>query len=116
MIAKITEIDGIIDRLENMMTALREERDRAISELASLKTELDERELELLQMDEEMRREAARFEDERNMIQQERSEAEARLDKLASRIRELISFLPPDNTVSAIGTVADNTAANLSEG
>jgi chromosome segregation ATPase len=114
MIAKITEIDSIIDRLENAITTLREERDRAVRELTGVKTALDERELELLQMDEEMQREIARFDDERKMIQQERAEANARLEKLASRIRELVSFLPPDGTVPTVSATG-NASANPSE-
>ena len=108
MIAKITEIDGIIERLGSAMTALREERDLAVRELASVKTALDEREIELLQMDEEMQREIARFEDERKMLQQERGEAEERLEKLASRVRELVSLLPESGSVPVAASYSED--------
>ena len=94
MIAKITEIDGIIDKLETVIMKLREERDLAVSELSTTKKALDERELELLQMDEETRREIARYEDELRVIRQERAEAKDRLDGVTLRVRELVSFLP----------------------
>ena len=88
--------------------ALREERDLAVRELASVKTALDEREIELLQMDEEMQREIARFEDERKMLQQERGEAEERLEKLASRVRELVSFLPESGAAPVAASYSED--------
>ncbi|MDR1515711.1 MAG: hypothetical protein LBS45_08450 [Synergistaceae bacterium] len=115
MIAKITEIEGIIDKLESVIIKLRDERDRAVDELSAAKKALDDRELELLQMDEEMQREAARFEDERNMIKQERDDAGGRLEKLASRIRELVSFLPEGGAVPAQSVIPTNTTINFSE-
>jgi chromosome segregation ATPase len=103
MIAKITEIDGIIDKLETVIMKLREERDRAVDELAAVKKALDERELELLQMDEETQRAIAGFEDELRVIKQERSEAEQRLESVAVRVRELVSFLPDSAASQAAG-------------
>jgi uncharacterized coiled-coil DUF342 family protein len=115
MIAKITEIEGIIDKLENVIIKLRDERDRAMDELAAAKRALDERELELLQMDEETRQETARLEDERNAIKGECDDANQRLDKLASRIRELVSFLPGDDVSPAQISVPADKDINFSE-
>jgi uncharacterized FlgJ-related protein len=89
MISKITEIDGIIDRLETLIKTLREERDSALNELVRVKKDLESRELEIMQMDEEIQKEAKRFEEERQFIMQERIEAGQRLDKMALRIKEL---------------------------
>jgi chromosome segregation ATPase len=94
MIAKITEIDGIIDKLESLIKTLREERDEAVQELAAVKKNLDDRELELLQLDEEMQRDKKRFDEERQVVLQERAEAAQKLDKIALRIRELVPLLP----------------------
>jgi predicted nucleic acid-binding Zn-ribbon protein len=92
MIEKITEIDGIVDKLELLIKTLREEKSKAADESERLKKDLDDREMELLQMDEEMQKQAKRFEEEREIMAREQAELRQRLDSMVVRIRQL---LPP---------------------
>jgi polyphosphate kinase 2 (PPK2 family) len=94
MIEKIAEFDGIVDKLELLIKTLREERDSAVSESVRLKKDLDDREMELLQMDEEMQKQARRFEEEKEIIVREQAEAQQKLDSMVVRIRQL---LPPQS-------------------
>ncbi|MDR1885607.1 MAG: hypothetical protein LBQ56_04975 [Synergistaceae bacterium] len=98
MIAKITELDGIVERLETLVRTIARERDSALEEVERLRKNLDDRELELLQLDEELQRATQRFDDERAATAQEREETERRLDDLASRIK---SMLPPPSENSS---------------
>jgi predicted nucleic acid-binding Zn-ribbon protein len=90
MIEKIAEIDGIVDKLELLIKTLREERDSAVNEFSRLKKDLDDREMELLQMDEEMQKQAKRFEEEKEIMAREQTEAQKKLDSMADRIRQLL--------------------------
>ncbi|MDR3254230.1 MAG: hypothetical protein LBT31_01510 [Synergistaceae bacterium] len=93
MIAKITEIDGIVDKLESLIKTLREERDSAVSEAARLKKVMDDREMEILQVDDQLQKESKRIEEERKAMVQEHADYEQRLGELATRIRELLPLL-----------------------
>jgi chromosome segregation ATPase len=115
MIAKLNEIESVIDKLESVIKTLREERDSALNELALVKKTLDEREIELLQMDEEMQREIKRFEDEQNEIAQERLDAEQRLEKIAIRIRELVPLLPEREAPVTLYAGGSQTTIDYSE-
>jgi chromosome segregation ATPase len=94
MIEKIAEVNGIIEKLEERVRALADERNAALSDAAGLKKSLDDREMELLQLDEELRSETKRFEAELARLNQEREETEKHFDELASRVRSLLSLLP----------------------
>ncbi|MDR1943389.1 MAG: hypothetical protein LBQ19_01055 [Synergistaceae bacterium] len=115
MIGKITEIDGIIDKLESLITTLREERDNALKELALAKKTIDERELDLLQMDEEAQRDKRRFEEERQSIMNEQVEAVQMLENVAARIRRLVPA-PRDEVVNAgVGIGGSQTTLKYEE-
>ena len=94
MIEKIAEVNGIIEKLEERVRALADERNAALSEVAGLKKSLDDREMELLQLDEELRSETKRFEAELARLNQEREETEKHFDELALRVRALLPLLP----------------------
>jgi predicted nucleic acid-binding Zn-ribbon protein len=115
MFGKIAEIDGIVDRLESLIKTLSEERDNAVDELARVKKTLDDRETELLQMDDEIQRETKRFEEERRTMMQEQADAEQRLEKLAYRIRELLPLLPEEIAPVGQPAIAVQTTLNYEE-
>lgn len=94
MIEKLTEIENVVDKLETLVRTLREDRDRAWEEVGRLKKALDERETELLQLDEEIRQEAKRFDEQMQSMHQEREDVSNRLDEVAGRIRDLLPLLP----------------------
>jgi chromosome segregation ATPase len=101
MMGKIAEIEAAADKLESMVKSLVEDRERAWAEVASLKKALDEREMEFLQMDEEFRRAAKDFEEERAAMREERADAERRLDEVSLRVRALLPLLPEIEDIPA---------------
>lgn len=94
MIAKLTEFENIIEKLEALIKNLKDDRDRAWDEVERVKKIVDQRELELLQLDEEIQREAKRFEERMQALVDEREDAEKKLDELGARIRDLLPLLP----------------------
>lgn len=96
MIKKIEEIEHSLAKLEEIIKTLRSERDDAKKTAESLKKQLDDRELELLQLDEEMQNLTKRYEDELTTLRQDRQTLEKKLDSFSERVRELIPLLPRD--------------------
>lgn len=93
MIKKIEEIENTLAKLEGLIKNLRTERDSAKSAGESLKAQLDERELELLQLDEEIQNMTKRHEEETLALKEERKKLEEKLDSLTNRLREMIPML-----------------------
>lgn len=94
MIGSVAEIKEASDRLESMVRALVEDRERAWAEVARLKKALDDREMEFLQMDEEYRNAVKKFEEERTAMTSDREDMERTIDEVAARIRSLLPILP----------------------
>lgn len=94
MIGSVAEIKEASDRLESMIRALVDDRERAWAEVARLKKALDDREMEFLQMDEEYRNAVKKFEEERVAMAADREDMERTIDEVASRIRGLLPILP----------------------
>lgn len=93
MIKKIEEIGSALANLEGMVKTLKTERDSAKDAGESLKKQLDERELELLQLDEEIQNMTKRHEEEIKALKEEQQKLEEKLDSFAKRIREMIPML-----------------------
>ena len=89
MITRIAEIEQVAEKLETMIKSLIKDRDEAWSEIARLKQMLDDRELELLQTDEELQK----VTDERDSVMRDKEDTERRLDDVAYRIKELLPLL-----------------------
>ena len=94
MIAKLTDFENIIEKLESLIKNLKDDRDRAWDEVERIKKIVDQRELELLQLDEEIQRETKNFEERIKAFVDERADAEKKLDELGIRIRDLLPLLP----------------------
>lgn len=94
MMNKLTELEKVVERLETFVDALCEERDEAVCEAKNLRKALDERELELLQIDEESRKEKERLREELETAKAELEESDRRMERLAERIRNLLPLLP----------------------
>lgn len=99
MIGKINEIESAAERLETSVRFLVEDRARAWAEVDRLKKTLDERELELLQLDEQLSRETKRFEEERDALVMAREDAEKCLEQVAARVQSLLPLLPEIETI-----------------
>ncbi|MDR1650933.1 MAG: hypothetical protein LBR87_04035 [Synergistaceae bacterium] len=93
MIDSIVDIESGIDRIEAIVKSLREERDRARSEAEALRKSLDERELELLQIDEELQQTKRGFDEKIAEEGRARGELESRLTELAARIKNLLPLV-----------------------
>ncbi|MDR3322118.1 MAG: hypothetical protein LBS93_06675 [Synergistaceae bacterium] len=111
MIGKITELDGVVGKLESLIKTFRDERDKAVGEADRLKKVLDDRELELLQMDEQLQKESKRIEEERQAMMREHADYEQKLGELATRIRELLPLL----TDAAAPSGGSQTTLNYDE-
>ncbi|MDR1965095.1 MAG: hypothetical protein LBQ36_00170 [Synergistaceae bacterium] len=93
MIDSIIDIENGIDKIESLVKSLRDDRDKARSELASLKSALDDRELEILQMDEEHRNEINRLNEQFSEEKNAKEDLERRLGEVAARIRGLLPLM-----------------------
>ena len=103
MITRIAEIEKITEKLESMIKSLTKDRDEARGEVGRLKQMLDDRELELLQIDEELQKVTG----ERDSVIQDKQETERRLDDVAFRIKELLPLLTePGETETPDGVSA----------
>jgi predicted nucleic acid-binding Zn-ribbon protein len=91
--SSITDIESGITKIEALIKALREDRDKARAEAADAKRLLDERELELLQMDEERQEERRVSDDRLSEAKQASENLEAKLTELAARIKNLMPLV-----------------------
>lgn len=94
MIGRINEIESSAERLESLVRSLVDDRARAWAEVDRLKKSLDDRELELLQLDEHLQNETKRFEEERDSLTTSLAEAETCLEQVALRMRTILPLLP----------------------
>lgn len=94
MNGRVEEIQEAAGRLERMLRALVEDRDRAWAEVARLKKSLDDREMEFLQMDEEYRNAVKKFDEEKSAMASDRQETERQLEEISTRIKALLPLLP----------------------
>jgi chromosome segregation ATPase len=110
MSSSITDIESGITKLEALIKSLREDRDKARAEAAEAKSALEERELELLQADEERREERRGFEDTLSETRQESEKLEAKLAELAARIKNLMPLIAEygDSNAETVRTPPDD--------
>lgn len=97
MITRMAEIEQVAEKLEAMIKSLIKDRDDAWAEVARLKQMLDDRELELLQTDEELQK----VQGERDSVMRDKEDTERRLDDVAFRIKELLPLLTEDEEMEA---------------
>jgi predicted nucleic acid-binding Zn-ribbon protein len=93
MSSSIADIESGITKIEALIKSLREDRDRARAEAAETKRQLEERELELLQMDEDRREERLAFDDTLAEARKESENLEVKLTELAARIKNLMPLV-----------------------
>jgi predicted RNase H-like nuclease (RuvC/YqgF family) len=91
--SSITDIESGITKIETLIKSLRDDRDKARAEAAELKRLLEERELELLQMDEDRQEERRGFEERISETRKTSESLETRLAELAERIKNLMSLV-----------------------
>jgi len=98
----IMDIESGIDKIEAMIKSLRDERDKAVSDAAAAKRALDDREMELLQSDEELQQTKRRCEEKLAEEKKAREDIEARLAEVASKVKNLLplvtEYSPEDRT------------------
>ena len=89
----ILDIESGIDKIEALVKTLREERDTAKAELEPIKRALDDREMEFLQIDEELQ-ELKRNGDERLAEERKaREDLENRLAEVAVKVKNLLPIV-----------------------
>jgi chromosome segregation ATPase len=89
----ITDIESGIDKIEALIKTLRDERDAAKAEAAAMKRDLDDREMELLQTDEEMAETKRGYEEQLAESRQAREDMETRLSDVASKVKNLMALV-----------------------
>jgi chromosome segregation ATPase len=90
MSSSIIDIENGITKIEALIKLLREDRDKAREEEEAAKRAIEEREIELLQMDEDRQEERRGYEEKLSEARQANEELEARLTELAARIKNNI--------------------------
>jgi chromosome segregation ATPase len=93
MSQQFEQIERLVDRLGAKISLLQKERNSALSEVASLKSQLQEKDLELIRVKKEMQRTVEQLEREKTALQKELQQQEQRMGDLLGKIR---SLLPED--------------------
>ena len=89
----ILDIESGIDKIEALVKTLREERDTAKAEAESARRELDDREMEFLQMDEELQELKRNSEDRLAEERRVREDLENRLTEVALKVQNLLPIV-----------------------
>jgi uncharacterized coiled-coil DUF342 family protein len=93
MAEPIADIENGIDKLDRVIRTLRDERDKARADASVFKSSLDERELELLQMDEERQKERASLNEQLAQARLAKEDLEKRLAEVAAKVRGLMPLV-----------------------
>jgi len=89
----ILDIESGLDKIEALVKTLREERDTAKEEALSMKSALDERETEYLQLDEELQRTRRESEEQISELRREREDLEHRLAEVALKFKNIMPLV-----------------------
>ena len=89
----ILDIENGLDKIEALVKTLREERDTAKAEAESARRALDEREMELLQTDEELQETKRKSEEQLTAERREREDLENRLAEVALKLKNLMPLV-----------------------
>jgi chromosome segregation ATPase len=89
----IMDIESGLDKIEALIRALRDERDKARDEAADLKRALDDREMELLQSDEELQQTKRKCEEQLAEARDAREEMERRLSEVAAKMKNMMPLV-----------------------
>ncbi|MDR3281049.1 MAG: hypothetical protein LBT23_11095 [Synergistaceae bacterium] len=93
MLESILDIESGIEKIEVLVRTLREDRDKARAEAAELRKALDEREIELLQLDEERERERRGYEDKMAETSRAMEDLESRIHYVADKVRNIMPLV-----------------------
>ena len=99
MSQQFEQLERLVERLAGRMTSLQRERDGAVADAASLKAQLQEKDLELIRARKEAQRSVEQLEREKMTLQKEQQQLEQRFGEMLSRIRGLL----PEESPSAGG-------------
>ena len=89
----ILDIESAMDKIEALVKTLREERDTAKAEAESARRALDEREIELLQIDEELQELKRKSEEQLSAERRERESLEDRLAEVALKFKNIMPLV-----------------------
>ena len=87
------DIENGLDKIEALVRTLREERDEAKAEAESTRRALDDREMEFLQIDEELQDVKRRSEEQLAAERREREDLEDRLAEVALKVKNLMPLV-----------------------
>jgi chromosome segregation ATPase len=90
MIQQFEQLEKSVDRLADRLAAVLRERDAARAEVAALKAQVQEKDLEVIRTRKEMQRAVETLEREKMTLQKEQTAMEQRLGDLFGRIRTLL--------------------------
>ena len=89
----ILDIESGMDKIEALVKTLHEERDAAKAEAESMKRALDEREMEFLQIDEELQEARRTSEEQLTAERKEREDLENRLAEVAQKFKNIMPLV-----------------------
>jgi chromosome segregation ATPase len=89
----ILDIEDSVGKIEALIKNLRDERDKAVKEAAGLRSALDDRELELLQCDEELQKTRRDCENRLDEARRDREDMENRLADVAARVKNILPIV-----------------------
>jgi chromosome segregation ATPase len=105
----ILDIESGIDKIEAIIRTLRDDRDNAREEVASLKRVLDDRELELLQKEEELEQKTSRYENQIAEAKKAEEDMEMRLADVAAKVKNLLPLVADYLSGTSVTSSEDRT-------
>ncbi len=88
---QIEQLEFYLDQTAEKTKKLRHERDEAVALSVNLSERLDERELQLMQFEEDAQGAAKLFEEERTLLIAEKEQLQARIDRLVNKIKGILT-------------------------
>ena len=88
---QIEQLENYLDQVAEKTKKLKKERDEAVAHSANISERLDERELQLMQFEEDAQGAAKQFEEERALLISEKEQLQTRIDALVKKIKGILT-------------------------
>lgn len=88
---KIEQLESYLDQIAEKTKKLQRERDEAVAHSANLSERLDERELQLMQFEEDAQGIAKQHEEELTRLVFEKDQLQSRIDALVDKIKGILA-------------------------
>lgn len=90
MLQQFEQIDKMLEKITARMNLLQKERNDAAEELASVKNQIQEKDLEIIRTKKDMQRSIEQLEREKMNLQKDMQQLEQRLGDMVSKIKGII--------------------------